>query len=438
MKVLILGDGLLSTELKKITSWPSISRNINNIDALNFSNWSNLLKDFDVIVNCIANTDTYSNDKDLHWNINYKFVSELVDYCNINNKKLVHISTDYVYANSVEFASENDVPVHNRDWYSYTKLLADAYIELKSNNYLICRCDHKEYPFKYIHVWANQIGNFDYVNNIARGIKSLIIGKTRGLYNVGTECKRLYDLASLTKNDLIEIPIPNYAPSNVSMNVNKFNSFLNKTKKVKEVVISAYERDYDWINELNDDIQITVYRKGKEKLKINEIKIEPNLGRDVHTFFYHLYHNYDNLADITFFSQDYYIDHIPNYIDIINSNQSDLNKYAIQRIDNSCWFFHNTNVSYLIPFECNSKGQPICDNLNLDDIWNKLFSIIPPSKYYFTPAGHFAITREHARKIDRNVYKKILNILENFELSPWEIERLEAYIFIYNYKDLYV
>ena len=93
MKVLILGDGLLSTELKKITSWPSISRNINNIDALNFSNWSNLLEDFDVIVNCIANTNTYSNDKDLHWNINYKFVSELVDYCNINNNIYIY----YIY-----------------------------------------------------------------------------------------------------------------------------------------------------------------------------------------------------------------------------------------------------------------------------------------------------------------------------------------------------
>ena len=33
-------------------------------------------------------------------------------------------------------ASENDIPIHGNNWYSYTKLLADAYIELKSKNYL--------------------------------------------------------------------------------------------------------------------------------------------------------------------------------------------------------------------------------------------------------------------------------------------------------------
>ena len=30
----------------------------------------------------------------------------------------------------------------------------------------------------------------------------------------------------------------------------------------KELVISAYERDYSWINLVNDNIKKTVYRKG--------------------------------------------------------------------------------------------------------------------------------------------------------------------------------
>jgi dTDP-4-dehydrorhamnose reductase len=80
--------------------------------------------------------------RDLHWDINYKFVHELILFCNKNDIKLVHISTDYLYSGSVSNASESDVPVHCNNWYGYTKLLADGLVQLEFNH-LICRCTHK-------------------------------------------------------------------------------------------------------------------------------------------------------------------------------------------------------------------------------------------------------------------------------------------------------
>ena len=44
------------------------------------------------------------------------------------NKKLLQFSSDYVYGNSVSNASEEDVPVHAKTWYSYSKLISDAYL----------------------------------------------------------------------------------------------------------------------------------------------------------------------------------------------------------------------------------------------------------------------------------------------------------------------
>ena len=55
---------------------------------------------------------------------------------------------------------------------------------------------------------------------------------------------------------------------------------------MKELVIASYDRDYSWINNLDNNIKVTIYKKGNNELKSNEILIEPNLGRDVHTFFY--------------------------------------------------------------------------------------------------------------------------------------------------------
>mgnify|MGYP000172579894 CR=1 FL=1 len=171
-KILILGDGLLGSELIKQTNWGYYSRKKDNFDIN--KPLPPLFKNYNIIINCIANTNTYSNDKDSHWVTNYMFVDKLIDFCNLNNIKLIHISTDYLYTYSSNNASENDIPVHCNNWYGYTKLLADGLIQLRSNDYCIFRCTHKPTPFPYKEAWLNQLGNFDYVHVISNLIIKLI------------------------------------------------------------------------------------------------------------------------------------------------------------------------------------------------------------------------------------------------------------------------
>ena len=196
LKVLILGDGLLGKEIENQTQWDVVSRKNNTLDIQKVSS---LPKDYDIIVNCIANTDTYSDNRETHWDVNYRFVSDLITHCNNHNIKLVHISTDYVYTNSKPNASEDDVPVHCENWYGYTKLLSDGLVQLQSNDYLLCRCTHKPTPFPYDDAWVDQVGNFDYVDKISNIIIELITSDVYGLYNVGTELKTIYEMASKTK-----------------------------------------------------------------------------------------------------------------------------------------------------------------------------------------------------------------------------------------------
>jgi hypothetical protein len=194
---------------------------------------------------------------------------------------------------------------------------------------------------------------------------------------------------------------------------------------MKELVIAAYDRDYSWINKLNNEVKVTIYRKGNQELKHNEILIEPNLGRDVHTFFYHIFNRYDSLSDITFFSQDYPFDHVSNYIELINGNQNIWNENAKQT-NGKCWFFC-TQYDVL---SCDKNGSPHHPGLELEKMWVKLFESSCPEILHFTPTGHFAISKEQIRKIPKEYYKHILNILETQSTSPWEIERLEPYIFL--------
>lgn len=228
MKVIVLGKGKLGGEIVKQTGWDYLCRAEHEITIDNFKDWKNKMDEYDVVVNCIANTDTYSDDKEKHWKANYELVTFLAEYCDDNGKKLVHISTDYLYQNSVDDATEEDEPLFEHTWYMFTKLLADEYLKEHAKNYLICRLSHKPYPFPYDSAWVDVITNADYTPVISGLVIELIKNGAEGLYNVGTERKTIYELAQRTNKNVKKIVSPPNVPKNISMNVSKMVNFLLK------------------------------------------------------------------------------------------------------------------------------------------------------------------------------------------------------------------
>lgn len=223
-KILVLGDGLLGSEIIKQTNWDYLSMEKDGIEVVNdFQGLAVMIDDREpeVIVNCIGYTDTYSKEKENHWNINYGFVVNLVDFCDCRDIKLVHISSNYVYANSRGGCGETDVPVHQETWYAYTKLLSDAYIQL-ANEFLLIRGSFKPKPFPYDKAFDNVRGNFDYVDVIASQIIELINEDRSGIWNIGTTFKSVLDLAKQTKPD-VSVWYNNTLPT-IQMDLTKFNT----------------------------------------------------------------------------------------------------------------------------------------------------------------------------------------------------------------------
>ena len=226
MNVIVLGEGLLGSEIIKQTGWDFISRKKDQLDVTKPDTYLKYLEKYDTIVNCIAHTDTYSTDKTKHWDINVKALNELIVFCKKNNKKLIHISTDYLYTGSIENATEEDVPVHLNTWYGYTKLVGDALVQLNCSDYLICRLSHKPYPYPYDNAWTDIKTNCDYVNVIAEIVIELINKKEKGIYNIGTDEKSIYDLAS--KSKIVKPSLkPEYVPDNTTMSLKKLKLVLN-------------------------------------------------------------------------------------------------------------------------------------------------------------------------------------------------------------------
>ena len=206
MKTLVLGDGILGSEIVKQTGWESMSRKKTGFDINSTS--LEVLNDYDIVINCIANTDCYSLSKIKHLEINYNFPKRLSDYCVNRGIKLVHISTEFVYANNKYAPNEEDKAIPDNTWYAKSKLLADNYIELTN-------------PFPYKEVWKIRTSG-DTVDKIADLIIQLINKHAVGIYNVGTGCKWLKDLAP----DCKEVDAPEYVPFDTTMDLTKLNTFL--------------------------------------------------------------------------------------------------------------------------------------------------------------------------------------------------------------------
>jgi dTDP-4-dehydrorhamnose reductase len=226
MKVLVLGDGRLGQEIINQTGWDFLSRKKDNIDVSTFDTWVWRLQGYDVILNCIANTNTYSDNYESIIESNYKFVTYLTTFCNELGSKLVHISTDYVYSRSEEMVKENGIPIPDGTWYSLSKLLADEHIKLFGNDYLICRLSHKPKPFPYDSAWIDVKTNADYTDVISSLVIQLIRKGAKGLYNVGTEEKTIYELAKQTNPNVSESLAPPHIPKNVTMDITKMKKFL--------------------------------------------------------------------------------------------------------------------------------------------------------------------------------------------------------------------
>jgi hypothetical protein len=86
-----------------------------------------------------------------------------------------------------------------------------------------------------------------------------------------------------------------------------------------EIVVARYNENLDWLKKIkkSKDIKITVYNKGKDDIDVPFIPL-PNIGRESHTYLYHIINNYDNLADQTIFCQGDPILHAPDFINLIN------------------------------------------------------------------------------------------------------------------------
>jgi dTDP-4-dehydrorhamnose reductase len=197
MKIAVTGkNGVLSSELQTIDT-SIIALDSVSYDITDRSIVQKLITlNPDIIIHAAAATNSVIiNSNPLQAiQVNIVGTANVAEYCLRNNKRLVYISTDYVYPGKKGNYREKD-PIFPHNEYAWTKLGGECSARLVPN-YLIIRTSFgaNDYPNEY--AWDNLITSKDYVDVIAPMIHQAALSEVVGIINIGTEPKSVYDYAA--------------------------------------------------------------------------------------------------------------------------------------------------------------------------------------------------------------------------------------------------
>jgi len=240
-----------------------------------------------------------------------------------------------------------------------------------------------------------------------------------------------------------------------------------------DIIVARFAKDVSWTNQFKNS-RIFVYDKSSDK---NDYIKLPNIGRESHTFLYHIIKNYDDMSDYLCFLQDNPFDHIrndiksnglqffiesfdktmefksiPKHIWAYQANWENIDEYKhIDYLDDSNMFdFYPLGVY----FNCDLNGNPCNPEWYLKTTIFDMFFIDCPvqNKVFFTPGGQFIVSKSaiHVRKkifyekileefnrIDEEMYFKLHPVYTGHQKMAWVLEAVWAYLFNKHFKSKY-
>ena len=222
MKILVTGgNGQLGSEINKISLKYNYDWVFTDYDSFDLSNLKHINVNLDkinpnLIINCAALTSVNNAEEDYELAdiVNHKAVKFIAKWCNDNNSKLIHISTDYVYDGKSEMPINEDTLTNPINNYGKTKLLGDiacvnmnpdsiiirtAWLYSSYGNNFVKKMINLMQHEKELNVVNDQIGSPTYAADLAQVILDIInINHWKpGIYNYTNKAKiSWFDLAN--------------------------------------------------------------------------------------------------------------------------------------------------------------------------------------------------------------------------------------------------
>ena len=182
------------------------------------------------------------------------------------------------------------------------------------------------------------------------------------------------------------------------------------------IVVARYNESLEWTRNIsNTRTKCIIYNKGSKLDHIGPIIHLPNVGREGHTYLYHIINNYDNLSEYTMFLQGQPFDHTP-YLESILASDEWKKPFHVMSLN-----IHNRTI--------NNEHNPY----TMLELYNILFNRKKTEfSFWFGPGAQFCVSRATIRSRSKEFYQKIYAILAR-DVNPIEghaIERFWPMIFL--------
>jgi len=190
---------------------------------------------------------------------------------------------------------------------------------------------------------------------------------------------------------------------------------MNFTKA--DLIVARYNENISWIESNYDNV--FVYNKGEENIQTNfNIKKLCNVGRESHTYLYHIVENYNNLNEINIFTQGSILDHGINELILFN--------YYIQALKYGASLNRDFYPEWMEKFggykdfriDEHGEKQVSKSKYSLYE-WKEHFNISKDDKpFRWYQKAVFAVSKDLIYTRDLNFYKNLLNDPELNQLNP--------------------
>jgi dTDP-4-dehydrorhamnose reductase len=213
IKILVTGgNGQLGSELRSLSliysQFQWIFTDVKELDLLDLNNLENNISKIspNIIINCAAytNVDKAESEIELANILNFKAVDLISKWSSVNKKKLIHISTDYVFDGNSIIPLNEDALTFPINVYGSTKLEGEKVCLKNDKNSIIIRTSWVYSSFgknfvktmfslmdnrNLLSVVNDQIGSPTYAADLAKTILKIVSYKNwiPGLYHYSNE-----------------------------------------------------------------------------------------------------------------------------------------------------------------------------------------------------------------------------------------------------------
>ncbi len=205
----------------------------------------------------------------------------------------------------------------------------------------------------------------------------------------------------------------------------------NAAPPLLELVVARYRENLNWLRRIPRWFRVSVYNKGPQRPALpyrRDLHCHPlvNVGREAHTYLWHLCERYESLADVTVFAQGKPFDHVPDFHKILRALAD--NERTVKGFDWLGFIIDEDDAAGARLFQSWTKN-PSGTALPLDAFWKALWGEPAPPQVTFYPSAHFAVTAETVRRRSRTFYQRALRVSAESPLAAHCFERTWDRIF---------